>query len=41
MQGVDLDEETVTRDITTLNGGTAEKTGFGIGQGLAYETIGG
>ena len=41
MQGVDLDEETVTRDITTLNGSTAEKTGFGIGQGLAYEQVGG
>jgi hypothetical protein len=41
MQGVDLDEETVTRDITTLQGSSAEKAGFGIGQGLAYERIGG
>jgi len=41
MQGVDLDEEKVTRDITTLSGGSAEKSGFGIDQGVGYEKIGG
>lgn len=41
MQGVDLDEQTVTRDITSLQGASAEKAGFGIGQGLGYEKIGG
>jgi hypothetical protein len=41
MQGVDLDEETVTRDITSLNGSAAEKVGFGIDQGLGYEKVGG
>lgn len=41
MQGVDLDEETVTRDITTLSGSAAEKAGFGINQGLGYEKVGG
>lgn len=38
IQGIDLDEETAPpADITTLSGGAAARSGFGIGMGLGYE----
>lgn len=39
VQGIDLDEP-VAPDITTLRGSQAQKTGFGIGAGVAHEVIG-
>lgn len=39
IQGIDLDEAAAP-DITTLRGSQAQKTGFGIGAGVAHEVIG-
>jgi hypothetical protein len=41
LQGIDLDDTEEVRDIADLKGYAAKQEGFGIGDGLAYMSLGG